>query len=126
MEDKHNNGMLQSLLLGGGSGSGGDNRFLVNCTPTALDYSGTMDHTVAEIYAAYQAGKTIVFRVWASLSRYMDAVSTFIDSQGDTYPSINAYVVYDSDNALIEIWTGTTNDGTKAIYGTNIYPLSTK
>ena len=31
------------------------NPFIVTLTPTALDYSGTMDKTVAEIYAAHQA-----------------------------------------------------------------------
>ena len=38
------------------------NAFIVTLTPTALDYSGTMDKTVAEIDAAYQAGKEIIFR----------------------------------------------------------------
>lgn len=32
------------------------NKFIVTLTPTAPDYSGTMDKTVAEINAAHKAG----------------------------------------------------------------------
>ena len=46
--------------LGGGSSQ--SNKFIVTLTPTALDYSGTMDKTVAEINAAYEAGQEIWFR----------------------------------------------------------------
>lgn len=38
-------------------------KFIVTLTPTALDYSGTMDKTANEITAAYEAGQEIVFNV---------------------------------------------------------------
>ena len=39
------------------------NPFIVTLTPTETDFSGTMDKTCAEIFAAYQAGKRIVASV---------------------------------------------------------------
>lgn len=115
----------QDLVYLNGAWVAADKLYIVNCTPTALDYSGTMDKTVAQIYAAFQEGKTIVFRVWGGQDTYMDVVSSFNGSDGHAYPSFNAYLVYDSDNALIEIYTGTANEGTRATYGTFVYPLST-
>ena len=104
-----------------------DNRFVVNFTPTALDFSGTMDKTVAEIYAAYQAGKSIVFRLWTAVDSHFDTVGTMFWTSGDrAYPSFNAFVVVsDSYDAIVFAYTGATNNGATATYGTSIYPLST-
>lgn len=52
---------LDAIASGSGGGGGADNQFIVTCTPTALDYSGTMDKTVAEISAAWNDGKEIYF-----------------------------------------------------------------
>ena len=43
---------LDAIASGSGGGGGGDNRFVVHCTPTAEDYSGTMDKTVSEMFNA--------------------------------------------------------------------------
>ena len=99
-------------------------KFIVTLTPTALDYSGTMDKTVAEIDAAYKAGRKIVFRVMTSATTYMDVDCTarYFDN-GYTYPSFNAYIVGDG-GVLIYAFTNTINDGTKQTYNTEIYTLT--
>lgn len=40
--------------------------FIVTLTPTAADFSGTMDRTPQEITEAYNAGRSIVFKILAS------------------------------------------------------------
>ena len=40
------------------------NAFVVTLTPTALDYSGTIDKTWGEVDEAYKAGKTIAFKFY--------------------------------------------------------------
>ena len=101
-----------------------DNRFIVTLTPTAQDYSGTMDKTVAEIKAAYEAEQQIVFRVMMSATKYMDVDCTArYFTNGNTYPSFNAYIVGDG-GVLIYAFTSTTDDGTKQTYATEIYTLT--
>ena len=39
------------------------NPFIVTCTPTAQDFSGTMDKTPEEIDEAYRTGRRIRFKV---------------------------------------------------------------
>lgn len=97
------------------------NPFIVTLTPTAEDFSGTMDKTVAEINTAYEAGRRIVFRVMQSVTAYMDVDCTARWFNGSTYPSFNGFIV--NNDALIYAYTGATNDGTKQTYGTTIYPL---
>ncbi len=100
------------------------NKFIVTLTPTALDYSGTMDKTVAEINAAYEAGQQIVYRVMTAATTYMDVDCTArYFENGYTYPSFNAYIVGDG-GVLIYAFTSTTNDGTKQTYSANIYALT--
>ena len=105
-----------------------DNRFVVTLTPTAQDFSGVMDKTVAEIDAAYEAGKKIVFKVLsgANEATYVDCTMQHA-SGSSTYPSFNGFIISDivTHNLLIFAYTACTNDGTKATYGTHIYPLAT-
>ena len=110
--------------FGNGGGGGGSNKFLVTLTPTALDYSGTMDKTVAEINAAYEAGMEIVFRVMMSATAYMDVDCTARYSADYTYPSFSAYIIDDIHNLFISALTMATNDGTKQTYSTAIYSLT--
>lgn len=104
-----------------------DNCFIVTLTPTAQDYSGTMDKTVAEINAAYEAGQEIVFKLVVSgvgsEAVYVTDVGQ-IDPESD-YPSFNTRLVNPDNNVLIAIGTGITNDGTKAAYQTAVYTLTT-
>lgn len=115
---------LIKALGGSGGGGGGGEKFIVTLTPTALDYSGTMDKTVAEINAAYEAGKEIVFRVITSESSHMDVdcTASYFYS-GLTYPSFIAYIIGDGD-VIIYAFTGTTDDGTMQTYGTKVYSLT--
>ena len=98
-------------------------KFIVTLTPTALDYSGTMDKTVAEINAAYEAGQQIVFRVVTGAPTYMEVDCNARWYNGNTYPSFNGFILDDDHDLLIEAFTSATNDGTKQTYGTAIYPL---
>ena len=97
--------------------------FVVTLTPTSDDYSGTMDHTVAEIYAAYQAGKRIVFRLVTGVGVYMevDCTARYVDEF--SYPSFNAYAIAAGD-VLVYAYTSGSNDGTKDTYSTTIYALT--
>ena len=116
----------QDLVYLNGAWVAADKVYIVNCTPTALDYSGTMNKTVAQIYAAYQEGKTIVFRVYQDASSYVDAVATMVWTNGSaTYPSFNGFIIMDEPvNLIVFAHTIATNDGTKATYSTTIYPIS--
>ena len=101
--------------------------FVVTLTPTALDYSGTMDKTVAEIYTAYQAGKRILFKLITGENQYMDIFLNSVgkDSSAD-YPSFNVFIsAFDGTNdMLVFAYTGTTSDGTHTTYSTRIYPTT--
>lgn len=109
----------------GNGGGGGSNKFIVTLTPTAEDFSGTMDKTVAEINAAYEAGQEIVYRFPLSASSYIDVpVTAVYTNQNDTYPSFNAYNVNNDMNVLLLVCTNVTNDGTQQTYSTAIYPLT--
>lgn len=99
-------------------------RFIVTLTPTALDYSGTMDKTVAEINAAYEAGQQIVFRVVTGATTYMEVDCTARWNNGDTYPSFNGFIFGGDNDTLIYAYTGARNDGTWQNYGTIIYTLT--
>lgn len=99
--------------------------FIVTLTPTAQDYSGTMDKTVAEINTAYEAGQEIVFRVYTATGTYNEAdCAVRYKSDGFAYPSFNAYIIDNNNNVLIFAYTGSTNDGSKNTYSTSIYALT--
>ena len=100
-------------------------KFIVTLTPTALDYSGTMDKTVAEINAAYEAGQHIVFRTMMSATTYMDVDCTARWYNNTAYPSFNGFILSsDNGGTLIYAFTGATDDGTRATYVANIYALT--
>lgn len=99
--------------------------FIVTCTPTALDYSGTTDKTVAEIYAAYQAGKKLVFRILTGATTYVDVECTSIDNVSQsTYPAFNAFIIMRSNNVLIYARFGNDDDPECTAYSTFIYTLT--
>ena len=109
----------------GGSGGGGGEKFVVTLTPTALDYSGTMDKTIAEINEAYEAGQQIVWRVIMGADRYVDVDVTAVMTDEDyAYPSFNAFVIEIGSSTLIYAHIPVTNDGTKQTYSTKVYPLA--
>ena len=99
--------------------------YIVTLTPTALDFSGTMDKTVAEIYAAYQAGKKIVFRLATAADAHIDVDVTLVGTDGDyDYPSFEGYVIQPATNLFIWAGTEVTDDGTKDTYSTAIFALT--
>lgn len=102
-----------------------DNKFIVTLTPTALDYSGTMDKTVAEINAAYEAGMEIWFKVLTSASTSVEIPLTYwaTDSSYD-YHGFSANIVQVGANMLIVAYVGSTSDGTRQTYDTQIYSLT--
>ena len=102
-----------------------DSKFIVTLTPTAQDYSGTMDKTVAEINAAYEAGQHIVFRTMMSATTYMDVDCTARWYNNTAYPSFNGFILSsDNGGTLIFAYTGARDDGTCQTYGTTIYTLT--
>lgn len=67
-------------------------KFVVTLTPTSPDYSGTMDKTVAQINAAYEAGQEIVFRIYESPTKYYDLKVTLTEkTASDDYSVFGAY-----------------------------------
>ena len=101
------------------------NKFVVTLTPTSADYSGTMDKTVAEINAAYEARQHIVFRTMMSATTYMDVDCTARWYNNTAYPSFNGFILSsDNGGTLIFAFTGATDDGTRATYVANIYALT--
>ena len=96
-------------------------KFIVTLTPTSPDYSGTMDKTVAEINAAYEAGQEIWFNVRVAesvtLMSHVNEIYVYMD---ETYPSFQANVMVDS-STILKAFTGTTDDGTETSYGTMVY-----
>lgn len=99
--------------------------FIVTLTPTDLDYSGTMDKTVAEINAAYEAGKDILFRVLTSANSYVDVPMSYAGRDTTLqYPNFGAEIIQNPTSLMIVAFTGDTNDGTKQTYSTIIYTLT--
>ena len=99
-------------------------KFIVTLTPTALDYSGTMDKTVAEINAAYEAGMEIWFHVVTSASSFVEVPLTYFAGDGSTYNGISTNIMQVAQNLLIVAYVGSTNDGTTQTYSTKIYSLT--
>ena len=119
------NGKVLAVENGAWAASEQGKKFLVTLTPTALDYSGTMDKTVAEINAAYEAGMEIVFRTMLGANEYIDANCTAVYRDSTySYPSFNAIVINDTMNLFAYAYTGVTDDGTTQTYSTALYSLT--
>ena len=96
-------------------------KFIVTLTPTAQDYSGTMDKTVAEIDAAYKAGQEIWFEISDGYTTNSFAM-TMIYRDNSAYPSFTGYIIY--HDMIIDVATGSTNLGTSNTYNTIVYTLT--
>lgn len=114
----------KELIVKNGAWAARQKKFVVTLTPTAADFSGTMDKTVAEINAAYEAGREIWFKIYAGSSWTEYPLSRVGKEDVFTYPSFNSNAIYDENNVLVMIYTATTNDGTKQTYSTKIYTLT--
>ena len=100
-----------------------NNKFIVTLTPTSPDFSGTMDKTVAEINAAYEAGMEIWFFFelsgQGSFEFPCDAIGR---APSFTYPSFNGGMYY--NNTHMRVNTLVTDVGTKQTYATEVYSLT--
>ena len=102
-----------------------DEPFIVTLTPTTQDFSGTMDKTVAEINAAYEAGRTIVFKI------YTDQNGGYIVSKnvlamwgaGATKFGFMSDALIDGIG-LVVVSTGINPPSDRTTYLTAIYPLT--
>lgn len=103
--------------------------FIVTLTPTAGDFSGTMDKTVGEIYEAWTAGEKIIFKLDISGITspgdyyYVECAAQYT-SNGFDYPSFNAFVVNNDNNMLVFVGTVATNDPHKVSYASQSYTLT--
>jgi frataxin-like iron-binding protein CyaY len=117
------NGKVLAVKNGAWAASEQGKKFIVTLTPTSEDYSGTMDKTVAEINAAYEAGMEIWFSLEISgASSFEFKCDTVGRASGHNYPSFNGVMYY--ANALVLVKTLTTNNGTKKTYSTSVYSLT--
>ena len=99
--------------------------FIVTFTPTAQDLSGTMDKTSAEIQTAYDAGKSIVFRVILGEDYFVDIQLAFAAKFPEQqYRNYVAYLFNTAENLLAVAETGGTNNPDNYTYNTTIYPLT--
>ena len=115
-------GLIEALGPGGG---GGSNKFIVTLTPTAEDYSGVMDKTLAEISAAYEASCDIVFSIITSENgSYVDIPLSSMDFNNEDenpFYVFHAYFLY--GEMLIEAYNIEVAPQTNT-YDTNIYALT--
>lgn len=95
-------------------------KFIVTLTPTAADFSGTMDKTPQEITAAYNAGQTISF-VIPSLGTAFDAFE-FVTAGANVQAGSVLTYRDGSSHLLIECLTSSDDDINT--YFTHIYSLT--
>ena len=102
-----------------------EKELIVTLTPTALDYSGTMDKTVAEIWNAHNSGQDIVFRFMMGEAEYYDVTpNLFQHIDGVSYGGISASAIL-ATNTFAEIRTvQSVSDGTVNNYYAHIYSLT--
>lgn len=111
------------LIVKNGGWSKQQKKFIVTLTPTALDYSGTMDKTVAEINTAYKAGQEIVFKVMMSATEWIELpVQARYDATYSRY-AFMTYIVDGGNNILLQAYTGIA-DESLSTYSTFIYSLT--
>ena len=97
------------------------NPYVVTLTPTAADYSGTMDKTNAEVCAAYLAGKKVIFRLLMGEGEYADMDICGAQVGNSTYPKLYALMLANSTLfAISNNFAG----GDSTLYYTELYPLT--
>lgn len=107
------------LAVEDGAWAAQQKKFIVTLTPTSPDFSGTMDKTVAEINAAYEAGMEIWFRIYESSTKYYDLKVTLTETAvSDDYPAFGAYGILTGKFILFK------TDVIGSTYFTAIYSLT--
>lgn len=97
--------------------------FIITFTPTWHDYSGTMDKTVGEINAAYEAGKKIRFHLITGEDEFYDIDVTRIYTDANGYRYFHAELIFIDNNLLIDGFTGG-SDPNSTNYQTRVYTLT--
>ena len=117
-------------VMGGGiyeaiQGAQANNKFIVNLTPTAADFSGTMDKTVGEIIEAWEQGKDIWGLINIPTGGTMARI-TVVSTSSDpsTIPSFNAIVINQALSMLIYVYTGVGGPLSDNSYYTLLYTLT--
>ena len=117
------NGKVLGVVNGAWAASEQGKKFIVTLTPTALDYSGTMDKTVAEINAAYEAGQEIVFRVrYDQAGSYIETPVYVQHGSGAQNEGFFANVCY--NDTIIVATTGLNPLPDSTTYSTSVYSLT--
>lgn len=118
--------MTYALCNGNGGGGGSSNKFIVTLTPTAQDFSGTMDKTLNEVYSAYEAGMEIVAHVPFNGAVIEAKLVQIIDAQL-AFPSFYWMAIEPSQNMQILAYNSTNADEpnpTPFSYSTKLYALT--
>lgn len=100
--------------------------FIITMTPTAEDYSGTMDKTPEEIWEAYKAHRRIAFSIPAMMGYgYATQMYEHDVDQDDVSDHVNvsANIMYEDNGVHVLIWVITSIQDSS--YSTTIFPLST-
>lgn len=97
--------------------------FVVTLTPTAADFSGTMDKTIAEINAAYKAGRKIIAKLYTASETSLEIPLFRVETdENETYSGFQFATI--SSGMIVVAWTGTSSDGTESGYATDVYALT--
>lgn len=104
--------------------------FIITLTPTAQDFSGTMDKTPSEIYNAYMAGRQIRAKM----------LGVYPDQYTDLWAFMTSAVLYDNPNPAYsyvksnfefvlqygEDWflVSASTSGLGSVYSTTVFPLT--
>lgn len=113
--------LMTYALCKGNGGGGSSNKFIVTLTPTAQDYSGTMDKTVAEINAAYEAGQKIVFSLSAGGYTYeIPLAYRSVGSDDNLY--FACYIINIGANMIIIAYTSDVQES--STYSAAVYTLT--
>lgn len=105
-----------------GEAVSGSNKFIVTLTPTAIDYSGTMDKTVSEINAAYEAGMEIWFSFTGPGARIDFPVNNVLNDENYDFPGYKGVSIL--PGLIGVIGPEPTSDGTTDTYTADLYTLT--
>lgn len=103
-----------------------NNDFVITCTPTETDMSGTMDKTPSEIALAYKDGKNIRIAVPTDVNKFTEVIPesynvTTIDGEVDSVSVYATFIYYvDSVAYLVQAYTSLSTQS----YNTNLFPLN--
>lgn len=100
------------------------NDFVITCTPTAQDFSGTCDKTVYEVYEAYMAGKNIIVKTTQDNVQSMTRplLVNVITYGSAVFATLLWLITYTTNGAdyLIKAYTNAVGGG----YSTEIYDIT--